>query len=97
MLSEAFSRSKWFLQALGHEGLNNLLVAYKDKGAQAVCTFSYCSGPGHEPIVFEGRVTVSCKLPPAQITTEPCKGQDSTRSRFYQLWYFVLPRMFVLD
>ncbi|KAF6223470.1 hypothetical protein HO133_000313 [Letharia lupina] len=48
---------KWFLQALGHEGLNNLLMAYKDKSAQAVCTFAYCSGPGHEPIIFEGRVT----------------------------------------
>jgi len=48
---------KWFLQALGHEGLNNILMAYTDKSAQAVCTFAYCSGPGHEPIIFEGRVT----------------------------------------
>ncbi|CAF9924151.1 MAG: nucleoside triphosphate pyrophosphohydrolase ham1 [Alectoria fallacina] len=48
---------KWFLQALGHEGLNNLLMAYEDKSAQAVCTFAYCSGPHHEPIIFEGRVT----------------------------------------
>ncbi|KAL6713094.1 nucleoside triphosphate pyrophosphohydrolase ham1 [Lecanora helva] len=39
---------KWFLQALGHEGLNNLLLAYEDKSAQAVCTFAYCEGPGHE-------------------------------------------------
>ncbi|MDI1492425.1 MAG: nucleoside triphosphate pyrophosphohydrolase ham1 [Ramalina farinacea] len=48
---------KWFLQALGHEGLNNLLMAYEDKSAQAVCTFAYCQGPGHEPLIFEGRVT----------------------------------------
>ncbi|KAL9102941.1 MAG: hypothetical protein Q9163_001967 [Psora crenata] len=48
---------KWFLQALGHEGLNNLLMAYEDKTAQAVCTFAYCEGPGHEPLIFEGRVT----------------------------------------
>ncbi|KAI4128566.1 MAG: hypothetical protein LQ338_002660 [Usnochroma carphineum] len=47
---------KWFLQALGHEGLNNLLAAYEDKSAQAVCTFAYCEGPGHEPLIFEGRV-----------------------------------------
>ncbi|MCJ1399967.1 nucleoside triphosphate pyrophosphohydrolase ham1 [Xylographa trunciseda] len=46
---------KWFLQALGHEGLNNLLVAYEDKSAQAVCTFAYCEGPGHEPLIFQGR------------------------------------------
>ncbi|KAL2052564.1 hypothetical protein ABVK25_007124 [Lepraria finkii] len=45
---------KWFLQALGHEGLNNMLLAYEDKSAQAVCTFAYCEGPGHEPLIFEG-------------------------------------------
>ncbi|KAL8791412.1 MAG: hypothetical protein Q9213_000028 [Squamulea squamosa] len=47
---------KWFLEALGHEGLNNLLAAYEDKSAEAVCTFAYCKGPGHEPLIFEGRV-----------------------------------------
>lgn len=46
---------KWFLQALGHKGLNNMLVGFKDKSAQAVCTFAYCEGPGHEPIIFQGR------------------------------------------
>jgi len=51
--------SKWFLQALGHEGLNNLLNAYEDKSARAVCTFAYCKGPGQEPLLFEGRVNVS--------------------------------------
>ena len=34
-------------------------MAYEDKSAQAVCTFAYCEGPGNEPLVFEGRVTVS--------------------------------------
>ncbi|KAK3169438.1 hypothetical protein OEA41_008821 [Lepraria neglecta] len=48
---------KWFLQALGHEGLNNMLLAYEDKSAQAVCTFAYCEGPGNEPLIFEGRTT----------------------------------------
>jgi inosine triphosphate pyrophosphatase len=51
--------SKWFLEALGLEGLNNLLAAYPDKSAQAVCTFAYCEGPGHEPIIFQGRTDVS--------------------------------------
>ncbi|KAI9746519.1 MAG: nucleoside triphosphate pyrophosphohydrolase ham1 [Claussenomyces sp. TS43310] len=46
---------KWFMQAIGHEGLNNLLAAYPDKSAQAVCTFAYCEGPGHEPVIFQGR------------------------------------------
>ncbi|KAJ4516607.1 nucleoside triphosphate pyrophosphohydrolase ham1 [Exophiala dermatitidis] len=46
---------KYFLQAVGHEGLNNMLAAYEDKTAFAVCTFAYCAGPGHEPILFQGR------------------------------------------
>lgn len=56
--SECFFDSKWFLDALGHEGLNNLLLAYEDKGATAVCTFAYCKEPGNEPMIFEGRVQV---------------------------------------
>ncbi|KAH0595146.1 hypothetical protein MHUMG1_06895 [Metarhizium humberi] len=28
---------KWFLAGIGHEGLNNLLAAYADKSAEAVC------------------------------------------------------------
>ncbi|KAI9859393.1 MAG: nucleoside triphosphate pyrophosphohydrolase ham1 [Trichoglossum hirsutum] len=37
------------------EGLNNLLAAYDDKTAQAVCTFAYSEGPGKEPKIFQGR------------------------------------------
>jgi inosine/xanthosine triphosphate pyrophosphatase family protein len=58
------SYSKWFLEKLGHEGINNLLAAYPDKSAQAVCTFAYCEGPGHEPIIFQGRTNVSICYPP---------------------------------
>jgi len=46
---------KWFLEGIGHEGLNNLLMAYEDKSAYAQCIFSYSKGPGEEPIVFVGR------------------------------------------
>ncbi|EXJ80272.1 Ham1 family protein [Capronia coronata CBS 617.96] len=46
---------KYFLQAVGHEGLNNMLAAYEDKTAFAVCTFAYCGGPGQDPILFQGR------------------------------------------
>lgn len=45
---------KWFMKDLGHAGLNNLLAAYEDKGAKAVCTFGFSQGPGHEPILFQG-------------------------------------------
>ena len=46
---------KWFLDKTGHEGLNNIIKAYDDKSAYALCVFAYCHGPGHEPIVFEGK------------------------------------------
>ncbi len=46
--------SKWFMTSIGHPGLNNLLAAYEDKSAKAVCTFAYSAGPGHEPILFQG-------------------------------------------
>ncbi|KAG6000997.1 hypothetical protein E4U21_004790 [Claviceps maximensis] len=55
---------KWFLADIGHDGLNNLLAAYSDKSAEAVCTFGYSEGPGHEPIIFQGRC--SGKIVPAR-------------------------------
>ncbi|EAA26727.1 putative inosine triphosphate pyrophosphatase [Neurospora crassa] len=54
---------KWFMNSLGHEGLNNLLAAYEDKSAKAVCTFGYSAGPGHEPILFQG-ITDGKIVPP---------------------------------
>ncbi|WEW56291.1 nucleoside triphosphate pyrophosphohydrolase ham1 [Emydomyces testavorans] len=46
---------KWFLEKLGHEGLNKLLYAFEDKSAVAICTFAYAAGPDEEPILFQGR------------------------------------------
>ncbi|THY34868.1 Ham1-like protein [Aureobasidium pullulans] len=46
---------KWFMQSLGVKQFHKLLAGFEDKGAQAVCTFAYSEGPGHEPIVFQGR------------------------------------------
>lgn len=47
------------MKDIGHEGLNNLLAAYEDKSAKAVCTFGFSQGPGHEPILFQGITDVS--------------------------------------
>lgn len=52
---------KWFLQSLGVEQFHKLLAGFEEKGAQAVCTFAYSEGPGHEPIVFQGRTKVSSR------------------------------------
>ncbi|XP_022852847.1 inosine triphosphate pyrophosphatase [Olea europaea var. sylvestris] len=47
--------SKWFLEKIGHEGLNNLLMAYEDKSAYALCVFSLSLGPNADPITFLGK------------------------------------------
>lgn len=46
------------MTTIGHHGLNKILAAYEDKSADAVCTFGYSAGPGHEPILFQGRCPV---------------------------------------
>jgi inosine/xanthosine triphosphate pyrophosphatase family protein len=35
---------KWFLQKLGHDGLNRMLAGFDDKSAYALCVFAYSSG-----------------------------------------------------
>ncbi|KAK7355353.1 hypothetical protein VNO80_14608 [Phaseolus coccineus] len=39
----------------GLPGLNNLLMAYDDKSAFALCVFSFAAGPDSEPITFSGK------------------------------------------
>lgn len=56
------SYRKWFLQALGVQNLHKLLSGFEDKSAQAICTFVYSEGPGHEPKIFQGRTTVSLAI-----------------------------------
>jgi len=46
---------KWFLQKIGLEGLNKIIAGYEDKSAYALCVFTFSKGPGHAPVVFEGR------------------------------------------
>lgn len=41
--------------AARHEGLNRMLDGFSTRAAWALCTLAYSSGPGTEPILFEGR------------------------------------------
>jgi inosine triphosphate pyrophosphatase len=51
---------KWFLQKLGHDGLNRLLIGFEDKTANAVCTFAYSTGKSCDEIrLFKGNTLVS--------------------------------------
>lgn len=51
---------KWFMEELGHEGLNRMLAGWEEKGARAVCTIAYAESPESEPILFQGMTKV-CK------------------------------------
>ena len=58
-----FCFSKWFLEKLGHDGLNRLLVGFDDKTANAVCTFAYSTGnPSDEIVLFKGITPVSITI-----------------------------------
>jgi inosine triphosphate pyrophosphatase len=46
---------KWFLDKLGHNGLNKMLAGFEDKSAYALCTFSFCRSPADEPVTFVGK------------------------------------------
>ncbi|KAJ3088892.1 nucleoside triphosphate pyrophosphohydrolase ham1, partial [Quaeritorhiza haematococci] len=47
---------KWFLESVGHEGLNRMLDGFEgNRDATALCTFAYCPGPGKEVLLFEGK------------------------------------------
>lgn len=59
--------SKWFLESVGLEGLNKMLVGFSDKGAAAYCNIAYTTGPDDEPILFEGRVEVTYRVSPRSI------------------------------
>lgn len=39
---------KWFLEGLGHKGLNKMLAGFEDKTAYAQCVFAFSAGPGKD-------------------------------------------------
>jgi len=84
--------SKWFLLALGPQHMHKMLDGFEDKSIQAVCTFAYSEGPGHEPIIFQGRTDVRATrgLPrESRLTIYP--GQARTFKRPYSLWSVPTP------
>ncbi len=46
---------KDFLTNVGRDGLYKMLQGFDDETAYAQCTFAFCRGKGHEPIVFVGK------------------------------------------
>lgn len=70
------------MEDVGHEGLNKMLDGFEDRGAKAICTFSYSEGPGHVPIVFQGTTDGNIVRPRGPTTFgwdaifEPIEGPD---------------------
>lgn len=65
-----------------------MLAGFNDTSAYALCTFGYCEGPGHEPIIFEGKtpVRVIIKVKVYIGWSVLFIGQDCSIKRAYQLW-----------
>lgn len=62
-----------------------MLVGFSSKAAHALCTFAYSPGPGHEPILFEGR-TYGQVVPargPAHFGWDPVFQPDEGGGRTY--------------
>jgi inosine triphosphate pyrophosphatase len=54
---------KWFQESLKSEGLWNILAAYEDKTATAVCTLAFCPYPHADPVLFTGITTGTIVAP----------------------------------
>ena len=46
---------KWFLDGLGHEGLNKLLEGFDDTRAYAQTIIAFCPGPDSDVVLFKGK------------------------------------------
>mmetsp|Transcript_14358 Transcript_14358/g.21286 ORF Transcript_14358/g.21286 Transcript_14358/m.21286 type:complete len:797 (+) Transcript_14358:35-2425(+) len=75
---------KWFLDKIGHEGLNKILSAFEDKSAEAKCLFALCEGRGEPVYIFEGNCQGKIVLPrgPGEFgwdpVFEPKEGKGKT-------------------
>ena len=77
---------KWFLQKLGHDGLNDMLKGYSDKSGYAQCVFSLCF-PGSEPVTFDGRCPGQIVPPrgPNDFGWDPIFQPDGYKTTFAEM------------
>jgi inosine triphosphate pyrophosphatase len=79
---------KWFLDSIGHEGLNKLIEGYEDKSAYALCIFSYSDDPEKEPKTFIGKChgkIVPPRGPPNSFGWDPIFQPDGFDETFAEM------------
>lgn len=75
---------KWFLDSVGHDGLNKMLSGYDDKSAYAQTVVAFCPGPGKKTAVFDGRTSGKIVMARGKLDFgwdpifEPDEGQGKT-------------------
>jgi inosine triphosphate pyrophosphatase len=62
-MADNWFQRKWFLEQLGSSNLHRLLAGFDDKSAQITNTFAYSAGPGHDPVIFQGHLSVRHSRP----------------------------------
>ena len=70
------------MKQLGPFDLHKMLAGFEDKSAVAIATFAYCEGPGHEPIIFQGRTEV--KFPTALPSLANLRLTEMDRANWYR-------------
>ena len=76
---------KWFLQKLGHEGLDRMLDGFEDRSAYAQCIFAFAEAPGAQPLLFVGRTPGSIvrQRGPADFGWDPVFEPEGGAGRTY--------------
>jgi inosine triphosphate pyrophosphatase len=78
---------KWFLEAVGHKGLNKMLDGFDDRSGYAQCTFAYTPGPDYEPLVFVGKThgTIVQARGPADFGWDPIFQPDGFQETYAEM------------
>ena len=75
---------KWFLEELGHDGLNRMLDGFQDRSAYAQTIIAFTTGPDDEVHVFDGRTDGTIVQPRGSLdfgwdpVFEPIEGNGKT-------------------
>jgi len=85
---------KWFLEANGLDGLNDMISFSHDKSGYAQTIVAFCAGPGDEVFTFDGRTQGNIVRPRGELAfgwdpifepTEEEQGNDSVKKTYAEM------------